>query len=86
MGYVKQRRFVHPDRSKPSDYLPYLSEPVTRLQLATTTCRHINTVSRLLPKLRRWGLVEMAGYVRRGGRPSATWTLTERGREIVGER
>lgn len=84
MGYVRQRRYVHPDRSKPTDYLPYLSEPVTITQLARTCCRHINTVSRLLPKLRQWGLVQMAGYVKLGGRPSATWTLTTRGREMVG--
>ena len=68
---------------KPVDYLGQIAEPITAAAIAARAGRHINSVRRQIPRLRRWGLIERYGLVRHRGRPAATWILTPRGREIL---
>lgn len=69
---------------KPIDYLLHIPEPLTASAIAARVGRHINSVRRQIPRLRRWGLIERCGMVRpHHGRPAAAWILTPRGREMV---
>lgn len=71
------------DYMRPVDYLEQIYEPLTAADIAARAGRHINSVRRQIPRLRRWGLIERYGLVRHRGRPAATWILTPRGREIL---
>lgn len=50
-----------------------------------------NVTARWLPRLKQWGFVDVVDTVptaqvradKRGGRPTVTWRLTARGRELV---
>lgn len=77
----------NPDRSTAIDYLRHLQEPLTIVDLSQKTGRHYNTIWRIwIPRLRQWGLIKTEGRKRIGpGNPHNTWTLTPRGREILGE-